>query len=219
MQPAPTSTPSQGSCLSGCNLGTIQPGASATITLAATPRYVALHRVTASVLRARGDTSGLVDPNPANDVATATANVRAARSCEIIRTGTNAADTLFGTNFGGDRMLGLDGNDVLRGAAGDDCIIGGRGNDQLYGELGADVLEGGPGNDLLDGGRGNDRLAGGAGNDLLRAGTGTNQLSAGSGDDRVSARNGRRERINCGSGKDAVRADRTDDLTGCERRY
>jgi Ca2+-binding RTX toxin-like protein len=110
-------------------------------------------------------------------------------ACANLRTGTAGRDTLTGAAFG-DRLRGLAGNDVLAGLAGDDCLSGGAGNDRL---------RGGAGNDRLSGGAGNDRLRGGAGND------------------RINARDGRRETVRCGGGKDRVSADRSDRTIGCER--
>ena len=43
------------------------------------------------------------------------------------------------------------------------------------------------------------------------------QLRGGSGRDTITSRDGVRETVNCGSGRDSVLADRTDRLTGCER--
>jgi RTX calcium-binding nonapeptide repeat (4 copies) len=110
-------------------------------------------------------------------------------ACANLRTGTAGRDTLTGGTFG-DRLRGLAGNDVLAGLAGDDCLSGGAGNDRLRGGAGSDRLTGGPGND---------RLRGGAG------------------DDRINARDGRRETVRCGGGKDRVSADPSDTLIACER--
>jgi hypothetical protein len=43
-------------------------------------------------------------------------------------------------------------------------------------------------------------------------------VKAGAGDDRVNAKNGKRETIDCGAGKDVARADKRDRLKGCEKR-
>jgi Ca2+-binding RTX toxin-like protein len=137
-------------------------------------------------------------------------------ACANRRTGTSGANSLIGTAFG-DRLVGRGGNDKLTGADGDDCLDGGPGNDKLNGGTGKDKLNGGPGRDTLTGGTGNDRLTGGSGADKLDGGTGKNVYSAGGGADSVLAANGRKETINCGSGRDAVRADRADKLRGCER--
>ena len=42
-------------------------------------------------------------------------------------------------------------------------------------------------------------------------------MIAGRGNDRIFARDGRKDRISCGSGRDRVSADKIDVLTGCER--
>jgi hypothetical protein len=157
--------------------------------------------------------------------------------------GTNALDSLRGT-IAGDQIFGFGGNDRIRGFDGQDCldggsgrdrleggndadkIIGGAGNDRidggndrdrLYGGTGLDRLSGNGGNDMLAGGSSNDRLYGGIGNDQLFGEAGTDRIDGGSGNDSIDARNGRRDRVICGTGNDRVRADRIDRLNGCER--
>ena len=109
--------------------------------------------------------------------------------CERRRNGTRRRDLLDG-GPGGERLVGGAGNDRLRGMDGDDC------------------LEGGAGNDRLEGGNGNDRLSGGIGND---------SIDGGSGNDAVFAREGRRDTVRCGSGRDSARVDRVDTVSGCEQ--
>jgi N-carbamoyl-L-amino-acid hydrolase len=46
--------------------------------------------------------------------------------------------------------------------------------------------------------------------------TGEDAVAAGAGADRISSRDGRRDRIDCGRGRDEVTADDIDVLTGCE---
>jgi Ca2+-binding RTX toxin-like protein len=156
--------------------------------------------------------------------------------------GTIAGDEIFG--FGGnDSISGYQGRDCIDGAAGDDRLyggddndklVGGSGNDRLHGQDARDELFGGSSADRLDGGAGNDMLAGGSnnddmlggsgndrifgesGNDRIVGGGGRNMVDAGSGNDSVEARNGERDRIICGSGRDRVHADRYDRLNGCE---
>lgn len=157
--------------------------------------------------------------------------------------GTIAGDQIFG--FGGnDRIRGFQGQDCLDGGSGRDRleggseadkILGGTGNDRieggndrdrLYGGTGSDQLTGGGGDDMLAGGSSNDRLSGGIGNDSLFgeagtdrivAGFGQNVIDGGSGNDSIDARNGQRDRVICGTGRDTVRADSIDRLNGCER--
>ena len=132
---------------------------------------------------------------------------------------------LFGGGAGDDRIWGLEGNDRVCGEAGADRVSGGAGNDVLFGDDcgtrtgrgGNDVLSGGAGNDRLSGGPGDDRLAGGDGEDMLVGGSGHNSYDAGAGADDVHARNGRRETIDCGPGRDIARIDRGDRVRRCER--
>jgi Ca2+-binding RTX toxin-like protein len=130
-------------------------------------------------------------------------------------TGTAMADTIFGLG-GNDVILGLSGNDLLDGGAGDDNLDGGPGKDKLKGQKGNDSLTGGPGDDVLIGGPGRDKLNGGKGNDVLTGNGGKDSLAGGPGNDTINARDGVAELVKCGPGKDKVKADKTDRLSGCE---
>jgi phospholipase C len=144
----------------------------------------------------------------------------------------NPNQTLNGT-AGPDVLCGLAGNDVLNGLGGNDTLWGDAcgakkslvaaaaataGNDTLNGGNGNDKLYGAGGNDTLNGGNGNDKLTGGAGNDKLSGGSGTNSYSGGSGNDTINARNGKKETVDCGSGKkDVATVDKKDKVKGCEK--
>ena len=155
-------------------------------------------------------------------------------ACANPQIGTGAADALRGTQAG-DRLYGLGGRDRLSGLGGRDCLYGGAGSDRLIGGIGSDRLAGssdkdrlaggsgsdrlvgGSGNDHLTGGSGNDRLSGGSGSDRLNGGRGRNRYAAGTGRDIVNARNRRRDRVDCGPGRDIARVDRFDRVRRCER--
>jgi Ca2+-binding RTX toxin-like protein len=94
------------------------------------------------------------------------------------------------------------GRDHFRSAdPGASRLIGGEGDDQ--------IRERGGGPDTLFGNKGNDTLEGLAGND---------RLIGGEGDDTFHARDGDADVIRCGSGRDRVRADRSDTVSSnCER--
>jgi Bacterial Ig domain/RTX calcium-binding nonapeptide repeat (4 copies)/Calcineurin-like phosphoesterase len=87
-------------------------------------------------------------------------------------------------------IVGTPGRDVLMGTVGDDVIWGRGGNDRIRGGRGNDTIEGGPGRDVLYGDAGADRLVGGPGRDML------------------VARDGARDRVYGGLGRDRARADR-----------
>ena len=89
----------------------------------------------------------------------------------------------------GDRVRARRGGGLVRGLGGDDCLLGGPGRDRLYGGAGADELTGGGGRDVLDGGPGADR---------------------------IRARDGQRDVVTCGSGRDRAEVDRLDRVSGCE---
>jgi Ca2+-binding RTX toxin-like protein len=82
-----------------------------------------------------------------------------------------------------------------------DRLVGTSASDSLLGLGGADTILGLAGNDFLDGGAGNDTLVGGPGQDTL-FGRGGNDV--------LSVRDGQRDRVSCGPGRDRVIADRTD---------
>ena len=109
--------------------------------------------------------------------------------CYVDRVGSEDDDELFGGRAA-DGLLGLGGNDALKGRAGADC---------LFGEAGEDGVRGGRGGDRIDGGDGADVLVGGRGGD------------------RIDAADGGRDVVRCGRGNDAVIADESDRLRGCER--
>lgn len=111
-----------------------------------------------------------------------------AGSAGVTRNGGAGADRLRGT-AGPDRLSGRGGADVLRGLAGGDRLAGGPGADSLLGGPGGDTLDGGPGADALDGGPGADVML---------------------------ARDGVRETVVCGRGRDRATLDRRDVAVGCE---
>jgi Tol biopolymer transport system component len=94
---------------------------------------------------------------------------------------------------------------------------GADGNDRIVGGKGEDALFGGAGNDNLVGGSGNDLLSGGTGGDVISGGPGRNRYEGGMGRDSINSANGVRELVDCGFGRDFVKADPRDRLSGCER--
>jgi RTX calcium-binding nonapeptide repeat (4 copies) len=71
----------------------------------------------------------------------------------------------------------------------------------------ADVLRGTAGRDLLRGLAGDDLLVGLAGNDILLGGLGRDRLLGGAGRDELRAVDGRRDRVDCGTGRDIAYVD------------
>jgi len=90
--------------------------------------------------------------------------------------------------------------DVLRGTAASDRLLGKAGNDKILGKGGDDCLLGGAGNDRIKGGPGADRISGGTGKDTIRS------------------KDGIKDRVVCGAGRDTVISDRKDTVArSCER--
>jgi hypothetical protein len=148
---------------------------------------------------------------------TLSAPARAASDCTGLIQGTAASERLT-VVAAGSRVLGMEGDDQITGGAGRDCLEGGPGKDLLSGRSGNDVLIGGPGSDRLAGGSGSDRLTDAPLSYAFGLGSGSNRVAGGPGKDVVNVANARRDTVNCGPGRDHVRADRADRLVGCERR-
>jgi Ca2+-binding RTX toxin-like protein len=154
-------------------------------------------------------------------------------------TGGDGADRLLG-GPGAETLYGGNGADIVRGRGGDDLIFadlgadrveGGGGDDMISGDpvpgdgyysptvrLSRDVLRGGAGNDTIEDPGGDNLIEGGAGIDELRGGAGRDVVRGGPGRDRISARDGRRDRVDCGSGRDSARIDKKDRVRACETR-
>jgi metallophosphoesterase (TIGR03767 family) len=128
---------------------------------------------------------------------------------------------------GGGGKPGLGCRATLKGSRGANRLIGTRRDDRILGLGGADLIKGKAGNDCIRGMNGRDRLFGGIDNDLIRAGAGRDKIVPGPGRDkavgggkadRIRSRDGRRDVVHCGRGRDVVVADRKDRLRGCEKK-
>jgi Tol biopolymer transport system component len=98
-----------------------------------------------------------------------------------------------------------------------DVLQGGIGPDALYGHGGPDSISGGAGQDFLQGGAGDDIVRGGPGNDRVFGGPGRDRLVGDAGSDEIGARDGARDIVGCGTGRDSVSADRLDTVAhDCE---
>ena len=166
---------------------------------------------------------------PGIHVASATTGAlrRLTLDCRI--DGTRRADVLTGTELS-DVIAGRRGGDRIHGLDWDDTLLGGPGNDRILGgpresEHDPDYIDGGPGNDDLDGGRApqseyradDDVILGRSGADVLRGGPGRDTLDGGRGNDRIRARDGERDEIRCGAGRDRAFVDKRDHVArDCE---
>lgn len=154
----------------------------------------------------------------------------------------NGSDSheIFNALGGDDTVLALGGSDCVFGGAGNDDLDGGAGGDFIDGSTGADTIDGGADDDqiqgddfnvdvgendfilggsgaeLIEGHGGRDTIDAGSGNDDVGGGQGRDKVKAGAGNDRVSSRDGYAETIDCGPGKDVLRADTKDKGVGCE---
>jgi Ca2+-binding RTX toxin-like protein len=140
-----------------------------------------------------------------------------ATSGDDVLVGTSGRDTLSG-NAGEDCVFGLAADDLLNGGSGADLLDGAAGDDRLNGGAGDDVLVGGNGSDVMNGAAGNDKLNAGNGNDELTPSAGKDIVNGQGGNDTIRARDGAKDTIDCGAGRDKVVADRQDSVRNCERR-
>ena len=88
--------------------------------------------------------------------------------------------------------------------------------ERLIGTRRDDLLRGRGGRDRLVGLGSADCLRGGSGGDEIKGGPGADGIASGSGRDRVNSRDGDRDVVHCGGGRDRVKADRLDTTRGCE---
>lgn len=126
--------------------------------------------------------------------------------------GGNGNDTITGSPFFGDSLLGGDGkdtiigqggNDTIDGGDGTDSITGGDGDDSLIGEDGNDTITGDAGNDNITGGNHQDSIDGGAGNDTIDSGQSNDTVNGGTGDDFINGMDGS-DVLNGDDGNDSI---------------
>jgi hypothetical protein len=159
-------------------------------------------------------TTGAVAPAPLQPVGVERAGGPGDDSLE----GEEGRNALIGGG-GDDTLVGRDGMDHLDSGQGDDALHGGDHADQLYARGGVDEAWGGDHADDILTGPGDDESHGGRGDDQLFDNQGRDFLHGGPGDDRFSARDGHRDRIACGPGRDIAILDRRDEANGCEQVY
>jgi hypothetical protein len=169
------------------------------------------------------DADGIPDASDGCPAVSDLTALRTPRNGCPIDVATGGKDILAGT-AGPNLICGLGGNDTLNGLGGNDTLFGDACGAKLKAQVavaaagGNDVLNGGNGDDKLYGAGGKDTLNGGKGKDKLYGGSGVNAYRGGPGNDAVSARNGKRETVDCGSGKkDVATVDKRDKTKGCEK--
>lgn len=186
-----------------CDLGQVNAGTSATVT-------IVVKTTKAGALSNTATVSSPEDIVLANNSDTATTTVnkvvkppkpkkpkkpkRGRPSC--------AAPTIAGT-AGDDVITGTSRGDVIVTFGGNDQVFAGGGADLVCSGAGADLVAGQDGGDTVIGGGGPDRLIGGKSGDLLKGKNGRDRLKGKSGDDVL---NGGKKRDRCkgGSGRDTL---------------
>jgi hypothetical protein len=128
------------------------------------------------------------------------------------------ADCFEGTDRA-DRISGGRDRDVIFPGAGDDRVWGHGGDDRIDTAYGRDFVDAGPGNDIVVTHGNDDRIYGGGGTDGLYPGDGEDVVNGGPGKDFIYAgKDGRRDFLRCGPGRDTVFVDGSDRVAlDCER--
>jgi uncharacterized repeat protein (TIGR01451 family) len=177
-----------------CNLGQVNAGTSATVTIVVKTKKDGTLTNTASVTSPEDVVLG-------NNSATATTTVtkkgkkpKGKASC--------AAPTITGT-AGDDVVTGTSRADVIATFTGNDQVFAGGGKDLVCTDGGADFVFGDTGGDTVIGGGGPDRLVGGDSGDLLKGKNGRDRIKGNAGNDTL---NGGRKRDRCkgGPGSDTL---------------
>jgi Ca2+-binding RTX toxin-like protein len=151
-----------------------------------------------------------------------------AKKCGASCYGNNGDNILKGTN-GKNEMHAMGGGDTVRGLGKPDDIYGDSGHDDLFGGPGGDRIYGGPGWDLVHGKKNadklfetEDRVASSTAHQKQRIEFGNNRkvdvLMGDSGDDTIRAKNGNRDIIRGGPGRDTAYVDGADKVKGVEEK-
>jgi uncharacterized repeat protein (TIGR01451 family) len=186
-----SSTASAGSCQRTgntvtCDLGQVNAGATATVTIVVKAKKAGTLSNTAVV--ASGE-----DTSAANNSATAATTVSKPGKAPKKGKVSCATPTITGT-AGDDVVNGTSRADVIVTFTGNDQVFAGGGKDLVCTDGGADLVRGDTGGDTVIGGAGPDRLVGGDGGDLLKGKNGRDRLKGNAGNDTL---NGGKKRDRC----------------------
>jgi Tol biopolymer transport system component len=196
--------PTQGSCSRSpapvCDLGSLGPGATATIVL----------RFRVPEPARLGNVMSVSGNEPDNDPSYDGAGqwlwdfpfCRVVEAPGVVVYGTSGGDLICGTTHG-DRIDSAAGDDNLWTGAGHDRLDAGVGADKVYADEGDDEISGGSGRDRVFSGVGDDAIHGGGGGDWAFGDTGIDMLEGDGGADKLLGGSGK-DRIGGGGGDDGV---------------
>ena len=191
-----SATPSDGTCQKSgskvtCDLGQVNAGAAATVTIMVKASKNGTASNTASLTSAD-------DTNATNNLDTETTviNKKPPKPKKPKGRPSCAAPTILGT-AGDDVLVGTNRADVIVALTGNDQVFAGGGNDLVCAGGGIDLVDGGSGKDFVIGGSGPDKLIGSDGGDTLKGKNGRDKLLGGKGDDLL---NGGKKRDKCKGG-------------------
>jgi uncharacterized repeat protein (TIGR01451 family) len=196
-----SATASGGSCSQAggtvtCTVGTINAGATATVTIVVKAQKEGTANNQATV-------SSPNDTNPANNQESETTAIIIKGQAKKKGKASCATPTISGT-AGDDVITGTNRAEVIRAFAGNDQVFGGGGKDLICADLGADFVSGGAKGDTVIGGGGPDRLKGNSGGDTLKGKKGRDRLRGNPGSDFLNGGAGR-DSCKGGAGQDTLR--------------
>jgi uncharacterized repeat protein (TIGR01451 family) len=188
-----------------CNLGQVNSGVTATVTIVVTPRNAGTISNAASVA------TTVADANAANNQDTESTVVN--RAATTTKKGKKkgkkgkascGAPTITGT-LGNDTLNGTARADVILALDGNDRVFAGDGKDLVCAGGGFDFVSGGAKGDTVIGGTGPDKLFGKTGGDLLKGKAGRDRLRGNAGNDSLNGGKSRKDSCKGGAGRDALR--------------
>jgi hypothetical protein len=155
-----------------------------------------------------------------------------AKTCHATCYGDNGPNSLIGTNSK-NKIYARGGEDLVKGLQNADLLKGERGRDELTGGRGIDTIYGGAGYDWLNGKQGGDHLievehvshssTAHSKQHTVDALIGSHKnrkvdvLIGGRGNDTIRAKDGKRDIIRGGPGRDTAYVDKVDKVTGVEK--
>jgi uncharacterized repeat protein (TIGR01451 family) len=198
-----SATPSAGTCQKSgskvtCDLGQVNAGASASVTITVKASDSGTASNTASLTSAD-------DTNATNNLDTETTLINkkpSTRKRPKHQQASCAAPTIVGTPDD-DVLQGTNRSDVIVALTGNDQVFANGGNDLICAGAGIDFVDGGSGKDTIIGGSERDRLIGSDGGDTIKGKNGRDKLFGGQGDDLLNG-GARRDKCKGGPGRNTL---------------
>jgi len=184
-----------------CDLGQVNAGSAATVTIVVKTKKDGTLSNTASVASpddaVLGNNSATANTTVSNKTGKAKGKKKGRASCAVPTiSGTAGDDVITGTSRS-DVIVTFSGNDQVFAGGGGDLVCSGAGADLVAGQDGGDTVIAGGGPDRAIGGKSGDTLKGKAGRDRLKGKSGNDFLNGGRNRDRCKGGSGRDTLVRC----------------------